>query len=286
MHSILKKTSVQIHIIGMLVMLLLGCTKEAQQEKNRMISQSIKSLGYFLGSEDANRVVIMVQGGPSLELEKEYFEKATASISKDKVLLINIHQGQTEKPDFFLDEEPSESQISEVTQKTIDNSITLTKYFKDQGRHVYIAGASYGASLVQELMHRKGTSFADKFLIMVGRLKYEAAFIEALKSKQWPYFENGILQIEDATETDIVGINIQKLAVDVLQHDFIQRFENFDLSNVAYVYSTSDESVGPLTHEELDFLNKKKVPITISKLDHDQTISEYIAKSFKDFFGI
>lgn len=267
--------------------ILFSCSKENDPEKKVFpeITDEIKRLAYFSGNEKATLVIINAQGGPETELAEDFFEEILDFVDRSRVLLVNVHQGQTENPGTFLTEEISPDQAETFTRKTLENLEQVIEYFNEQDRTVYLMGASYGAYVLQEIIHRNGMNYADKFLIMVGRLHLEEAFVNALAEGRVPYYVNGD-ELNFLDVDDIEIINMGRLAVELLRNNYMERFQNLDLSKVTYIYGEEDEAVGRLSTQEIDFLNQKDATIIRSPLDHEDTLFDYMERGFEVAFGI
>ncbi|KAK3605026.1 hypothetical protein CHS0354_000691 [Potamilus streckersoni] len=148
--------------------------------------------------------------------------------------------------------------------QTIDSVASIVKYFKEQGRKVFVIGVSYGAFLTQMFFWE---AFSD--------------------GKQGSYDSNG----ENPTlQSTLQGTarerNMARLAAGVGYNRFTQRFANVDLSNVTYVYGTADEQLGKLTTKEVDFLKSKNANVIVSPLDHQPTFVQYVDDGCEKAFGI
>ena len=275
----------KITLIFMLFVFISSCSKD-DEIKPAGISQEIKDLIYFNGAEDAETVLIAAQGGPSLELATEYFNEVLENVNTSNILAINVHQSQTLNPTPFKQDLIPFSEMGEYTSKSIETLNKIIQYFKNQGRTVYVFGASYGASMVQKLIVDKGIHIADKYLIMIGRLDMNTDVWEALSQSKGIKFENGITPVFFSIN-EIEHINTNRLAADLFQHRYTELLDLHDnLSMITYVYGKTDNRVGKLTSTEIEFLNSKNVNIIVSPYNHNETLADFIVQGFKEAFGI
>jgi hypothetical protein len=96
-------------------------------------------------------------------------------------------------------------------------------------------------------------------------------------------FSISIIDKELSTEEK----NMAKLAAGLGFNRYTKRLKAIeDLSKITYIYGTRDEQVGPLSDEEIKFLESKKVQIGKNDgANHDQTIQAG-ASLIKALFGI
>lgn len=121
---------------------------------------------------------------------------------------------------------------------------------------------------------------------MVGRLDIDKVFWEGFSQGKGGNFVNGITPVLydlDGIETK----NMNKLAAGLGQNRYTQTLNKYkNLSKITYVYGKTDEHIGKLTKAEIDFLTGKKAKIIEAPGNHSPTIDNYIAKGFKEAFGI
>ncbi len=248
--------------------------------------EEINKLIYYTGNERSDTVIINVQGGPEPELVTQEFNEILSKVNTTGILKVNVHQAQTLNPQLFTSSEITFEQATAYDSESIEMLYTVVKYFKDQGRTVYVMGISFGAFMVQELIAKKGVSVADKYLIMVGRLNMNEVYWKGFSQGQNGHYVNGITPVlEDQTEN--VEKNMSKLAAGLGQNRYTETLNKYpDLSKVTYVYGKTDEAVGKLTQPEIDFLNDKNVTIIEGAGNHSQTVDDYIVEGFKVAFGI
>lgn len=284
---IIKKTN--LILVLLLIIFTFSCSNDDERPPVTLeISQEIKDLIYFKGEEDAPIVLINAQSGPDTELTKDDVDTIFQLFNTTDLLAVNVHQAQTQNPSLIENDDISFDEAINFNSESVEMLYQVIKYFKDQGRTVYVLGISYGAFMAQELIAKEGVDVADKYLIMVGRLDMNDLVWQAFSEGLLGYFENGITPIiDDEEDPDMVGRNLNKLAAGLAMNRYTQLFNNFqDLSNITYIYGETDQAVGRLTDPEVQFLESKNVNIIAGSGDHDETISDFIIQGFSEAFGI
>lgn len=277
-----------IHTLTFIVSLLFMSCGSDDTVTPLEISQEIKDLIYFKGNENAPVVLINTQGGPGTELGTGEIDEIFQIFNTTDLLAVNVHQTQTLNPSLFLEDDITFDQAINYDAESVEMLYKVVKYFKDQGRTVYVLGISFGAFMAQELIAKKGIDVADKYLIMVGRLDMDDVVWQALSEGRLGYFENGITPIiEQEVGTDVTDRNLDKLAAGLGMNRYTQTLLTFeDLSKITYVYGKTDQAVGTLTDIEIEFLESKNVNIIAGSGDHDETIFNFLEQGFNEAFGI
>ncbi|TPN88807.1 hypothetical protein [Aquimarina algicola] len=252
------------------------------------ISQDIKDLIYFRGDEKASTVLITVPGGPSTELATGIVDYLSNTFNLTGVLNVTVHQAQTLNPDILEGNEITLDQAVNFNAESVEKLYQVVKYFKDEGRTIYILGNSYGAFVAQELIAEKGFDVADKYLIVTGRLNINDVFWQALAEGRLAEFENGVTPIiAPEPFENTFNKNEARLFAGIIKNRYIQDFNSIeDLSNMTYIYGATDEAVGGLTDQEITFLQSKNTNIIAGDGGHDTTLDDYIVQGFNEAFGI
>jgi hypothetical protein len=246
----------------------------------------INDLIYYTGNESSNTVIINTQGGPEPKLAIQEFNEILSKVNTMGLLKVNVHQAQTLNPQLFTNSEITFQQATAYDAESIETLYKVIKYFKDQGKTVYVLGISFGAFMVQELIAKKGIDVADKYLIMVGRLDINEVYWQGFSQGQNGHFINGITPVLK-NQTETVKKNMSKLAAGLGQNRYTQILNQYqDLSKITYVYGKVDEAVGKLTQIEIDFLTNKNANVIEAPGNHSQTIDNYIVQGFKEAFDI
>lgn len=115
---------------------------------------------YYSGNELSNTVIINTQGGPQTELAVEEFNEVFSRVKTKGLLKVNVYQAQTLNPQLFTKSEITFQQAVKYDSESIETLYKVIKYFKDQGKTVYVVGISFGAFMVQELIAKKGIDVA------------------------------------------------------------------------------------------------------------------------------
>ncbi|MEE9361456.1 MAG: hypothetical protein V3U92_02525 [Cellulophaga sp.] len=248
--------------------------------------EEINNLIYYTGNKLSNTVIINTQGGPEPKLATQEFNEILSSVNTISLLKVNVHQAQTLNPQLFTNSEITFQQATSYDAESIEKLYKVIKYFKDQGKTVYVLGISFGAFMVQELIAEKGIDLADNYLIMVGRLDMNDTYWQGFSLGQDGHFENGITPVL-VDQTEIVKKNMSKLAAGLGQNRYTQKLNQYpDLSKITYIYGKVDEAVGKLTQAEIDFLTSKNAKVIEGPRNHSQTIDDYIVEGFKEAFNI
>lgn len=254
------------------------------------ISQEIKDLIYFTGDQKASTVLINAQSGPGLEFDTKEIDQGFAGFNTSDILLVNVHQVQTLTPSLFTGDDITLDQAINFNAESIEMLYKVVKYFKDQGRTVYVLGISFGAFVVQELIAKQGIDAADKYLIMVGRLDINDVIWQGISEGRGGYFEDGINPIVDdevATDISITDRNLDKLTAGLGMNRYTELLNKFqDLSKITYIYGETDQFVGRLTNAEVEFLQSKNVNVIAGSGGHDDTIKRFSAQGLSEAFGI
>ncbi|WP_296386676.1 hypothetical protein [Winogradskyella sp.] len=276
-------------LITFFTITIVSCSNDDDQPPaSDGISQEIKNLIYFRGDEKASTVVITVPGGPSTELAAELVDYFSAIFNTTDILNVTVHQAQTLDPNIIEGNEITLNQAVNFNAESVETLYQVVKYFKDEGRTVYIAGISYGAFVTQELIAEKGIDVADKYLIMTGRLDINDAFWQGLAEGRPAEFENGVTPIVGTQPFDnILNRNEARLFAGLVMNRYTEDFNTIEsLSNLTYIYGETDEAVGSLTTEEVTFLQSKNANIISGSGGHDDIFDDYLEQGFSEAFGI
>lgn len=253
------------------------------------ISQEIKDLIYFKGEEDAPIIFLNVQGGPSLTLSKEEVDTFFGgAFNTTNILMANVKQKQMLDPSILEGNDITLDQAVNFNTESVEILYKVIKYFKDQGRTVYVLGVSYGAFITQDLIVKKGINTADKYLIVSGRLDTNDVLWQGLsEGKEGGFIDGTIPQIDNMPHTNVVERNTLRLQAGFGKNRYTQLLNPInDLSNLTYVYGTIDEAVGSLTNEEVTFLESKNASIISGPFNHTDTYNLLILQALSEAFGI
>jgi len=285
------RSNFKLFLITFLSIFIMSCSNDDDNPPPspfNEITQEIKDLIYFNGDEKASIVVVTVPGGPSTELASDLVDYFSAIFNTTDILNVTVHQAQTLNPNILEGNEITLDQAVSFNAESIETLHQVVKYFKDEGRTVYIAGISYGAFVTQELIAEKGIDVADKYLIMTGRLDINDVFWQGLAEGRPAEFENGVTPIVDTEPFDnVFNRNEARLFAGLVMNRYTQDFNTIEsLSNITYIYGETDEAVGSLTAEEIAFLQSKNTNIITGSGGHDDIFDDYIVQGFSEAFGI
>lgn len=235
------------------------------------------------GDSTKQIVAIFLQGGPKDELN---FEKNRKSPWRHlpnykEYYSIHLHQSNTFNPKMFTYDCNFTMKMARAeVDKTSEILYRAIKYFKDQGKTVWVMGHSYGAYIIPHYLSTK-PSLADKYVILSGRLNDPKEVIKAHKKGFNGTYEDGTTFSSDEGVEDFKDYNIwaikyytakQRLKAAIGEVSYLKLLKNFDLSNVIYVYNPKDKRVGGLTQDEIQFLLSKNAQIFETKHEHGYTI--------------
>lgn len=278
-------------LIAMISMTIVSCSDDDDGSLTGTINnipQNIKNLIYFNGDEKAVTVLINAQAGPDTVLDQGLVDDLSQVLRPRGILTVNVHQAQTLNPEILENEDITLDQAVDFNAQSVETLYQVVKHFKDEGRTVYILGASFGAFITQELIAQKGIDVADKYLIITGRLDMNDVFWQALAEGRIGGFENGITPILDPEPAATVfERNEARLFASLIMNRYTQDFSSIQsLSDVTYVYGATDEAVGGLTNEEVTFLESKNTNILSGNGGHDEPFEGYFEQGFSVAFGI
>ncbi len=290
-HSIKK-----VFLLSLLAILIYSCTNDDNQVPTAEeptvaiteISQDIKDLIHFQGDEKAPTVVINVPGGPSTEFNRDITDLIYAATKTEDLLILNVHQSQTLDSTIVKGNDITLDQAIAFNNQSIANLDKVVSYFKNQGRTVNILGFSFGAFVTQDLIAKKGIDSADKYLLMTGRLDINDVLWQASAEGKEGYFENGVTPvINEDPDPKVQERNLLRMSAGLGMNRYTELLDPIDdFSNVTYVYGKTDEAVGSLTTEEVQFLEAKNTTIIVGNGGHGDTIFDFIEQGFMDTFGI
>ena len=252
------------------------------------ISQDIKDIIYFKGDEKAATVLITVSGGPGTVIGSDTVDDFFPFLNPKGILTVTVHQAQTLNPDILAENDITLAQASSFNAESIEMLDKVTTYFKNQGRTVYILGLSFGSFITQDLIAKKGINSADKYLVITGRLDMNDIVWQAAAEGKTSYFENGITPIINPDPNpDVKERNLERIGAGFVMNRYTELFNPIEsLSNLTYIYGSTDQAVGSLTDNEVQFLESKNANVIKGPGNHDDTLGSYLEQGFKEAFGI
>lgn len=278
-------------LIVMCSVFMCSCSNDddrAPSVKTKEISQEIKDLIHFRGDEKAETVMVLIPGGPSTEFATDFVDDLAPIFSPEGILTVTVHQAQTLNPDIVAGTDITLTQAASFNTQSIEMLSNVITYFKDQGRTVYVLGYSFGAFVTQELIANKGIDIANKYLIISGRLDINDIIWQAAAEGKNGYFENGVTPIVELDpHPNVIERNYNRISAELSMNRYTQLFNTIeDLSSITYIYGDSDEAVGSLTTNEVQFLQSKNTNIINGPGDHTTTFINLIPQGLEVAFGI
>lgn len=252
-----------------------------------ILPDDVTKLWIAEGDSTKQIVTIFLQGGPKDELD---FEKSKKSHWRylpnyEDYYAIHLHQANTFNPKMFTyDCDFTMKMARAEVDKTSEMLYRAIKYFKDQGKTVWVMGHSYGAFVIPHYLATR-PSLADKYIIISGRIDDPKNVVKAHKKGYNGIYKDGVQFIsdevtEDFSEDTIWGIKYytakQRLKAAIGEVNYLKALKKVDLSNTIYIYNPKDERVGGLTEKEITFLKSKKAQVYSSKWEHGYTIRELV----------
>jgi hypothetical protein len=290
LRMMLKKTNLILVLCA--ILFTFSCSNDDEKppvvEPDLGISQEIKDLIVFEGDENAPIVIVNAQAGTDDELHRDDAEVIIEILGSTGFLAVNVHQAQTLNPGLISSNDITLDQAINMNTQSIEMLYKVIKYFKDDGRTVYVYGSSFGGLVTQGLIAKKGIDLADKYLIVASRLDMDDILWKGLSEGRFGLFENGINPVVSPNpDEDVIERNTARIIAGFAMYRYSELFNVYDdLSKITYVYGKNDEVVGRLTAAEIEFMESKKIIIIEGNGDHDQTTGgDNIIPIFIDLFG-
>lgn len=236
------------------------------------IPKSLEKHGYSFGNPDSDTVIINIDGGPENNLSTfgfEYSFTVLGGIDESNYFLINLRESQTLNPEETEKDEISWEKAKNYNEKTVKTLYELISYFKSLNKKVYVVGGSYG-SLVGLKSLVDYNNIADGYLLMCGRLDMTKEVSTAYsKGFEANFEEDAITPIIGEKSDNIYTVNMRKIAAAINRDvKYTELLKDSNLSNLTYIYSEIDQSVGKLTEKETTFLKSKNAEVVSVKIEH------------------
>ncbi len=220
--------------------------------------RAVTDLFVAFGNPDAETVILVAQGGPDTQLfPAEEVADVLPGLDVANVQVASVHQVQTLDPTRFTETDLTFEQAQAATTESIAHLTAVVDHFRREGKQVLVAGISYGAFVVQELLATQG-NVADGYLISVGRIDMPEPVWSVFARGNSAGFVDGVeIAIEEAgmgAVTPVGDRNMNRLAASLGMNRYSEALADTSLHNVVYVSGTLDEQVGRLSDAEVDFL--------------------------------
>jgi hypothetical protein len=286
--------SLNLIICTILFTAFLSCSNDAAASSSGTFDE-ISDIAKFYGNLEGDIVVIHAQGGPGLELDDDETSNQTVvDLGIQSALYVMVHQVQTKSPMLFTGSDITFEQAKEYNLQSVANIKRVVDFFNNQqGKTVYVLGVSYGCLIVQELIATYGVDIADGYLILGNRLNVDDVAWQALSEGKFPYHVydndgNYTIELDNDPEFDTIEErNMARLTAGLAFNRYTDKLNSVSsLSKVTYVYGDRDQVAGPLSAQEVQFLNDKGANvILVDGAGHDDAIGEG-AGLLKEIFGI
>lgn len=241
-------------------------------------------------------VIIDCPGGPDsiLELRPRDRSRYRYLPNYDQMSIVSMYQAQSyNRSMYHYEKEFTLEDAQYEVAATVEMLKRAVTYFKSRGKKVYVAGASYGAFIIQHYLQNEPIQ-ADQYLIMSGRLDMDQEVVEeTINGNCGSFLEDGLtylpdqhpIVIEDTdmdTREDVVS-NRLKAALGIPR--YTKTLAHRKLSDVLYFYAVNDQNVGTLKKHEIQFLRENGARVFSDDRGHNKTwqrlIDEVIAGTIK-----
>ena len=241
------------------------------------------------GNKDSDIVIVYAQHGPLLTLLGWGFGVYFPDVDEDKVYLVSVAQAQTLAPYNFQDEPITMEDAKKADAKSVQIIADVVKYFKDNGKQVYVVSKGFGGYIVQEFLAKHGT-VADGYLIVSSRLD--------MQDEAWQSFANGkAVKFEDGTkivpdpdfaseeEGEYSAENMARLMGALAENRYTEALANTPLDNLVYIYGEKDDRMGRLSDAEVAFLNNKNATVMYSQEGYSDIVKKYMGEGLALLIG-
>lgn len=246
---------------------------------------------YRMGNLDSDTILLIAQGGPIPVLLKDDLRPLLKGLNPNAIQVANVAQTQTLEQNRFTQQPVTFEEAKEADARTVEILADTVQWFKNQNKKVYVAGFSFGAFVVQDLLATQG-NIADGYLIMVGRLDMPDEVWQEFAQGRMVGFKDGVTIVPTDAEGAGMGgegaytnENMAKLAAGLAYQRYTDLLDDVPMDNVIYVYGKLDDQVGRLTDDELAFLNGKNVNVIASPGAHMETVEKYITPALEQMLG-
>jgi hypothetical protein len=246
---------------------------------------------YKMGNPESDTVLLIAQGGPITTQLGEELRPALKKLDRNKLMAATVAQAQTIDPNHFTKQPITFDEAKEADAETVAILADMVQWYQAHDKKVYVAGFSFGAFIVQDLLATQG-NVADGYLIVVGRLDMPDEVWQVFADGRMVGFEDGVTIIPvDAEGAGMGGqgaytdANMAKLAAGLAYKRYTQLLAETPMQNVVYVYGEKDDQVGRLSTDELAFLKEKGVTVIVSPGKHIETFEKYLSQGLKAMMG-
>jgi hypothetical protein len=295
LNNIKNTKKLNLIICTILFTAFLSCNNDDDVTEPSSTLDEISDIAKFYGNLEGDIVVIHAQGGPGFELDDDdTSNEIVDELGIQSAMYVMVHQVQTKNPMLFTDSDITFEQAKEYNLQSVSYIKRVVDFFNNQqGKTVYLLGVSYGSLIVQELIATYGVDIADGYLIVGNRLNVDDVAWQALSEGKFPYHVydndgNYTIELENDPEFETIEErNRARLTAGLAFNRYTDKLNSVSsLSKVTYVYGDRDQVAGPLSDQEVQFLNDKGANvILVVGAGHDDAIGEG-AGLLKEIFGI
>ncbi len=246
------------------------------------------------GNPEAEKVVIYNQGGPVpiLEIDDMAFLAHDFGVDMQDVLIIHMLQQNMLQAEQLANQSISFEQAKQIGQNSLQMLHNVVIFLQSKNRQVSLWGSSYGAFLTAGYLATYDNNL-HTIVMAVGRLDMPAEVWQPFSEGSYVHFaEDGqtiILEPEEELEetdaTPYLHSNLAKIAAGFGYRRFTKELAGKQLSNVLYIYSLVDQSVGKLTEAELAFLKDHNVEVIPSNKSHSEAELEHAEQLINFLLG-
>lgn len=225
-----------------------------------------------VGDAASPTVVVLAQGGPLPSLvPTEELTGRLGVLDLEQVLLVHVHQAQTIDPVAFAAGDITFEEARAAGSRSVAMFAAVVDHFREQGKRVYVAGISFGAFVVQELLATRG-NVAEGYLLVTGRIDMPEGIWTEFAAGRTAGFARGVEIVKhpggEAARGGADAVfhrNSARLAAGLGHHRYSERLAGVGMANVVYVFAALDEQVGRLSEAELAFLAERGAEV----IEHD-----------------
>jgi|GEM_PF-3309535 len=297
--------------------------QEGNIEENTGEVDDIQSLiSVQHGNPEQDSIVLLyADGGPNPNAEEDTFTFVGQArdingekIDYDNVAFVYVKQGQMLNSSAY-NTARSFTEIEKDAEQSVNILFQVASFYKQQGKTVYVQGASHGGFVVLAMLAKYGPESADAFLIQAMRLDTPLALVDAFKNDQRAGFVYGNSNYQEgemvvfadywsATCQPIPNLQLKSCASDS-ELKYQTQFQNLDklnaaiatpryttllkryddLSNVGFAFTDNDEQLGGMTSEELTVLNRSGAQIYRSMTGgHSRGVRKTQVEAMREMF--
>ena len=274
----MKKLIIYLFVLLPFILVISACPKATGTEPTLLggdindqnqfpVNLKVERFTYSIGNRDSDIVILWAQGGPLYQNQYEGIGRFEAINSN--VHWVYVDQFQVLYPQPFLLRDLDISEIELAIRQTVELYYNAAKYYKEKGKKVVIAGGSYGAFIIQQIIAEKGleelNKYIDKYLILVGRLNMPQEMGELfLKGNPAKFAEDGLTILPSTTNAasdEIWERNINRLigSVGIIDYTYLldDKIPDGTSNKIFYSYGTNDANVGTMLENEIRFMERK-----------------------------